>query len=372
MDRCDVLIVGGGPAGSSCAWKLQRAGLDVVVLDKKSFPRDKVCAGWVTPAVVRTLQLDVESYGRDHVCQQITGFRVGRIGGPDPLEVHYGEPASFGILRNQFDAFLLRRSGARLRLGEPVRSLVRRDGTWTVNDAIEAPMLVGAGGHFCPVARYLGARVGQEIVVAAQEVEFLMSPGQAAHCGVRREMPELYFCGDLSGYGWCFRKGDHLNIGLGREDAQELSGHVRSFLRFLKERQRIPPDVPDHVQGHAYILYGHARRRVVDEGVLLVGDAAGLAYPQSGEGIRTAVESGVLAASAIAGAQQYDQAVLQRYEQRIRERFGKPRESNAWGSLLPDRLKQAIAGTLLRIPWFARHVVLDRWFLHRQEPALSP
>ena len=49
MDTCDALVVGGGPAGSSCARALERAGLDVVVLDRASFPRDKVCAGWVTP-----------------------------------------------------------------------------------------------------------------------------------------------------------------------------------------------------------------------------------------------------------------------------------------------------------------------------------
>ena len=48
---CDVLIVGGGPAGSTCAWQLVRAGLDVLVMDKHNFPRDKVCAGWITPAV---------------------------------------------------------------------------------------------------------------------------------------------------------------------------------------------------------------------------------------------------------------------------------------------------------------------------------
>ena len=56
MERCDVLVVGGGPAGSSCAWRLRRAGLDVVVLDRKAFPRDKVCAGWITPQVARALE----------------------------------------------------------------------------------------------------------------------------------------------------------------------------------------------------------------------------------------------------------------------------------------------------------------------------
>ena len=55
MHSCDVLIVGGGPAGSTCAWQLVRAGLDVLVMDKHIFPRDKVCAGWITPAVIESL-----------------------------------------------------------------------------------------------------------------------------------------------------------------------------------------------------------------------------------------------------------------------------------------------------------------------------
>ena len=52
MDACEVLIVGGGPAGSACAWALRNRGCDVVVMDKATFPRDKVCAGWITPAVL--------------------------------------------------------------------------------------------------------------------------------------------------------------------------------------------------------------------------------------------------------------------------------------------------------------------------------
>ena len=82
MQRCEVLVVGGGPSGSTCAWKLQRAGVDVLVLDRKDFPRDKICAGWVTPAVVETLGLDLEDYRRDgRTFQPITGFLTGVIGG---------------------------------------------------------------------------------------------------------------------------------------------------------------------------------------------------------------------------------------------------------------------------------------------------
>ena len=58
MNRCDVLIVGGGPAGSSCAWKLRQAGLDVTVMDRAMFPRNKVCGGWITPQVIVDAGID--------------------------------------------------------------------------------------------------------------------------------------------------------------------------------------------------------------------------------------------------------------------------------------------------------------------------
>jgi flavin-dependent dehydrogenase len=60
MDTCDVLIVGGGPAGSACAWALHRAGVDTVVMDRATFPRDKVCAGWITRQVIAELDLDTD------------------------------------------------------------------------------------------------------------------------------------------------------------------------------------------------------------------------------------------------------------------------------------------------------------------------
>jgi flavin-dependent dehydrogenase len=80
MDSCDVLIVGGGPGGSSCARMLGDAGADVVVIDKEVFPRDKVCAGWITPQVVDDLELDLDEYSSGRTLQAIRGFRAGVIG----------------------------------------------------------------------------------------------------------------------------------------------------------------------------------------------------------------------------------------------------------------------------------------------------
>src|SRR5216110_3466813 len=99
MDTCDALIVGGGPAGSTCAWKLRQAGLDVVVADSALFPREKVCAGWITPQVVAGLSLDTSEYRQGRTFQPITGFRVGLIGGRDEVETAYDHPVSFGIRR---------------------------------------------------------------------------------------------------------------------------------------------------------------------------------------------------------------------------------------------------------------------------------
>jgi flavin-dependent dehydrogenase len=113
-------------------------------------------------------------------------------------------------------------------------------------------------------------------------------------------------------------------------------------------------------------------RRVVDAGVLLVGDAAGVAYPQSGEGIRPAVESGLLGASTIVDANgQYARHRLDRYDARLRARFGIGPVSRAVSRAIPSGPWPAIGGALLRTRAFARHVVIDRWFLHAHEPALA-
>jgi geranylgeranyl reductase family protein len=373
MDSCDVLIVGGGPAGSTCAWKLRRAGLDVLVLDKRKFPRDKVCGGWITPAVLEELEIDAREYSRGRVFQPITGFRTCRMG-DELVETRYKKPVSYGIRRYEFDHYLLQRSGARVLEGVPFTGLERNSDLWIANGSIRTPLVIGAGGHFCPLARFLGAKVGQEAIVAAQELELSMIEAQRAECAVQAEVPELYFCSDLKGYGWCFRKADILNVGLGRLDSHQLSAHVTRFIDFLKRAARIPRDFPETLHGHAYLLYGSTPRKIVGDGILLVGDAAGLAYWQSGEGIRPAIESGILAAQTILGAAgRYAKQELEGYRALLTARFGKVERDWATkiAQLVPNRLAGFLGGTLMATSWFARHIVLDRWFLHSHEPALT-
>lgn len=364
MDTCEVLIVGGGPAGSTCAGKLERAGLDVLLMDSKPFPRLKPCAGWITPGVLAALEINAEEYRRERVLQEISGFRVGLMHGSDVL-TRYGRTVSFGILRSEFDHYLLQRAAVRQLLGEAVTTLERKGLWWIVNGRIRTRLVVGAGGHFCPVARLLGARRGREAVIAAQVAEVALGPDQEQSCRTTLDTPELYFCRDMKGYGWLFRKGRYLNIGLGRRDTHDLGGHLRDFCAFLRQRGILTLDLAGSFQGHAYRLYGRrGRRTCLGDGALLIGDAAGLSQPQSGEGILPAIESALLASDIILEAGgDYRSDNLELYTSRLADRFA----DGSGNTALFSGLVRRIGAQLLSNRWFVRHVVLDRWFLHAHQ-----
>jgi geranylgeranyl reductase family protein len=374
MQRYDTIIVGGGPAGATSAWKLRRAGMKVAVVDQAVFPRDKVCAGWITPSVLKSLEIEPRDYSRGRMLQKVGGFRVGLMGtvGKNTAgkkngaaDIKYPGTISYGIRRSEFDDYLLRRSGAHVFTGINVHSLKRDGWDWVINDDFSAPMLIGAGGHACPVARVLGAQPNDETAVVAKEIEFLLPEYARATCKVHSEQPELYFCHDLAGYGWCFRKGDYLNVGLGREERWELAKHVEGFLSFLQSERGVPFP-PKHLNGHAYLLYGKGRRTRVAQGALLVGDAAGLAYPYSGEGIRPAVESGLLAAQTIIEAEgDYSHERLEPYLERLRRHFGNHSSlKTTVSSAIPSWARVSLGRSVFSSPGLVRRMILDNGFLH--------
>ncbi|MGH9372478.1 MAG: NAD(P)/FAD-dependent oxidoreductase [Vicinamibacterales bacterium] len=359
MIRCDALIVGGGPAGSTCARMLRKAGWDVVVADCGRFPRDKVCAGWLTPDVFRLLELEPAEYRSTGLTlQDITGFRTGVLGSR-LLETRYPHIVSYAIRRCEFDEFLLRRANVRVLEGTRVALLRPTSDGWIVNDAIETPVVIGAGGHFCPVARHM--RGGAETVrpVVAKEAEVRLKP---LHAPRASEMPELFFCRDLEGYGWVVPKGDYLNVGIGRREGREFMTHVRGFISLLEATGDLPPGTRLTWRGHAYLASGTGSRPLVAQGTLLVGDAAGLAYPESGEGIRPAIESGRVAAETlIAAGGRYDLDALAPYAGALRRLYPPARQT-------PPLLRGTMAAlgrVLLGSRVFTKHVMLDRWFLRR-------
>jgi flavin-dependent dehydrogenase len=328
--------------------------------------------------VIEALQIDQADYVRGNTLQPITGFRTGLIGGR-MVETSFRQPVSFGIRRIEFDNYLLRRSGVSCAY-EAVKELVRDRSRWLVNGKFTAPLIVGAGGHFCPVARFArGSGIANKQdehanhrnVVYAQEVEFEIPQGQVAKEHVQAEIPELYFCKDLQGYGWCFRKGKYLNVGLGRLEKQGLSQQVHEFWEFLRSRNKVVGSPPAHFLGHAYRLYASENPKPYDDRLLLIGDAAGLAYPNSGEGIRPAIESALIAADVITqAAGDFSSNSLAAYQDRLVKRLGLP-QSQQTMNWLPAAWLQKIAAGLMTTRWFARNVVVDNWFLHRRQGALQ-
>lgn len=361
MIRCDALVVGGGPAGSTCAWALRRAGWHVVVLDRARFPRDKVCGGWITPEVFPLLEVEPAEYrATGFTLQPITGFRTSLIGG-DTIETRYANVVSYAIRRCEFDEFLLRRAQVCVVDGTPLAALQRRSERWIANDRIEAPVVVGAGGHFCPVARYVQGDRDHAAPVIAREVEFGLDGRPSC---IASDTPELFFCRDLEGYGWCVRKDDYLNVGIGRRERADFDAHVRQFMSFLSRSGRAPAAGRLTWRGHAYHARGAGIRPLVDAGVLLAGDAAGLAYPESGEGIRPAIESGRLAAETLmAAGGRYGRDDLAPYEASMRALHRPPMPTPA--PLRPTM--RALGRSLMQSATFTRRVMLDRWFLRKTD-----
>jgi len=172
----------------------------------------------------------------------------------------------------------------------------------TERSVFEAPVVIGAGGHRCPVARDLGEVSPREEVVVAQESETRLPSDRIPELERFMGAPELYVERDLRGYGWYFPKQDFLNIGIGCTGGADanLLRRREALVKALRAAGRLPEDLPiEPFRGHAYVVRRQAPRRLSGARFCLVGDAAGLARDLSGEGIGPAIRSGRLAASAV-------------------------------------------------------------------------
>ena len=351
MPAHDVIVVGGGPGGSTAAWRLAAAGLRPLVLDAAVFPRVKLCAGWVTPQALADLEINPEKYPL--TIQPFSACALAFEGARH--ETRWERPASYGIIRREFDHYLLERAAA---AGADVRWGIRVTGVAagpagarveTERGVFEAPVLMGAGGHRCPVARALGEISEHEEVVVAQESETRLTPEWHQRLAALGTVPELYVEPDLRGYGWFFPKQDVINIGIGCTGGSNGSLLRRrdALVSALGASGRLPADLPiEPFRGHAYVVRRRAPRRLAGEGFCLVGDAAGLARDLSGEGIGPAIRSGRLAAAAAAGLLRRGLG-LDGYAREIVRLYG-PGEPGWVGQRLA-RLPEAIARAAVRL-----------------------
>ncbi len=298
MIEVPVIVVGGGPAGSSCARRLRELGIDCLVLDRESFPRLKLCGGLVTQEAARDLAIREQDYpyGWRWIDRFYFHFRGWSVFLPSP---------QISIRRFEFDHWLLARSGARVAR-HTVREITRENGRFIIDGRYACAFLVGAGGTKCPVHRALfrSARVwDRERQITALELEF-RHEARDPHCHF------WFFEDGFPGYYWYIPKAEGwLNLGVGALSAElrrrqdNIWRHWDRLLRILRARGWLDDDVP-RPGGHTYYLRAEPDC-VARDGAFLVGDAAGLATRDLGEGIRPAIESGIRAAEAIAGRGPY-------------------------------------------------------------------
>jgi flavin-dependent dehydrogenase len=305
MRQFQVIIVGGGPAGAAAAERLVRGGVECAVLDRAAFPRQKTCAGWITPEVLASLDIQPGDYPHQLTCFPSLKVYLGHLG-------LRRAGVQYAIRRIEFDDWLLRRSGVEL-IHHNVNHIKETASGFEIDDLYSADHLVGAGGTNCPVFRQFFRakypRGGAKIL--ALECEYHWDGGDG-DCRL------WFFRNRLPGYAWYVPKtGGVLNIGVGgNAQALETRGssiqeHWEHLLELLKKMKLIEAE-PPHPQGYAYYLRGKVQQVQLGK-VYLVGDAAGLATLDMGEGIGPAIRSGQLAAEAILGRGAYTLEAISHY-----------------------------------------------------------
>jgi geranylgeranyl reductase family protein len=282
MQHFDALVVGAGPAGSSTALRLADGGAKVLLVDRARFPRDKPCGGGLTGRALRHAPCPVDPVV-EHV---VDGFRIRLRYGRSFTRRH----ATPLLLAEQAAA-----AGADFRDGLRVTDLLEEGTRVTARidgEPVTADVLVGADGANGIVARETGLGEG---IVRGVALEANVAYGEIARAGL--EGTAVIELGVVpGGYGWVFPKGDHANVGVGGWGSQ--GPHLRDHLARLIEAHGVDADALRDLRGHRLPMrpLGTAPSR---GRVLLVGDAAGLVDPLSGDGIYEAFVSAQFAAQAI-------------------------------------------------------------------------
>ncbi len=323
----DLIVIGGGPGGASAAWKAAADGLDVLLFEKKRFPREKPCGGALSALALSYLAREGWDLPAELIENEVYGARV-KLGGE---AIEAARPHRIAVLtaRESFDMYLLegaRAGGAEIRFEKVVdfaedgaggcvratcaggreyraRYLVVAEGAQgRLQDKVE-----GGGGK--------GDRYGFGVVTRAG----LDGPGASF---IDERLIQLEFGIVPGGYGWVFPYRDFCSVGL-FGPAGVMKHARRKCLEYLR-RCGFSPEEGSPMKGHL-IPYGGPQKKLAGRRTLLCGDAGGFVDAFSGEGIGYAIRSGQIAAEKIKEALQEGGGgapVAASYERACREEFG--------------------------------------------------
>lgn len=341
--RFDVIVVGAGPAGSVCAYRLAAGGARVLLIDKARFPRDKPCGGALTVRALRQLPFSI-----DPVIEHAADRIELRLHSGSSFERAAEEPLLLLTQRRRLDHFLAESAagvGADFRDGLKLTDLEVSDSGVSAlvgGERVEAAALVDAAGANGAVTASLGLRgracygVGLEGNVSEEAL-----PGDRYRGRIVVELGAV-----PGGYGWIFPKGDHINVGVGgwREAGPSLRVHLNEFCA----EHGLEPGLLKALRG-ARLPVRQPGSAVARGRALTVGDAAGLVDPLSGEGIFEALLSARLAATAVLELLSGQRQDLAAYDRALNEALA-PISAAAWAAKRAVDRHPRLTFTLARFP----------------------